>query len=360
MRFPDKWLGDVVWIWLSLLSCSQLLAQPTLPPLPVDPLPRELPLTVIPRGLAAQRLIPEQNQLTIARVALGRRLFFDGRLSKDETVSCATCHRPEHGFASPDALAVGIDGRVGTRNAPTLLNRAYGASFFWDGRAASLEQQALRPIENPLEMDTRVETVLKRLKDAPDYRRQFAVAYEEGICAESLAKALASFQRVLLSGNSAVDRFHSGEFGALTDQQRQGLWIFESRGRCWKCHSGRNLTDERFHNTGVSWGSEPIDLGRFSVTGKDEDRGRFRTPTLRSVAETAPYMHDGSLTTLRQVVDFYDQGGTDNPHLDHEMKPLGLSVQDKAALVAYLKALTGEGPPLARTATHGPARAGPE
>lgn len=323
---------------LASVVCGQ---EPSAPDLPADKLPTDLSLSAIPLGLAADRPVPEDNQLTAERVALGRRLFFDGRLSRDGTISCASCHVPENGFASPDKVAVGVEGKRGSRNSPTVLNRAYGTSFFWDGRAATLEQQALQPIENPLEMDTSLETVLQRLAADARYREQFAEAYEGGISAENLAKALASFQRVLLSGNSPVDRFHGGEFGALTTQERQGLWIFESRGRCWKCHSGPNMTDESFHNTGVSWGQEPLDLGRFDVTQQEKDRGRFHTPTLRNVALTAPYMHDGSLQTLKEVVAYYSRGGNANPHLDPAMQPLNLSDADQAALVAFLQALTG-------------------
>ncbi len=272
--------------------------------LPTDNLPSELSLAAIPTGLSGTRPVPEDNQLTVARVQLGRRLFFDGRLSQDGTISCASCHIPEQGFASSAVVAAGVGGSRGTRNSPTILNRAYGRAFFWDGRAATLEQQALQPIENPVEMATQVPAVLERLRADADYREQFTAAYDGGINADNLAKALASFQRVLLSGDSAVDRFQAGDFSALTDQQRQGLWLFESRGRCWKCHRGPNYTDEGFHNTGVSWGvanrQVPTDLGRFDVTAREEDRGRFHTPTLRNVAVTAPYMHDGSWPRWRR------------------------------------------------------------
>ncbi len=308
----------------------------------------ELSVSTIPTGLGERR-VPENNPLNWERVELGRRLFFDGRLSRDGTVSCASCHIPEQGFSSSDSVAIGVDGARGTRNSPTLLNRAYGASFFWDGRAATLEEQALQPIENPLEMGTKVSVVLERLRADAEYPRQFSAAYDGGISAENLAKALASFQRVLLSGESAVDRFQGGDFSALTDEQRQGLWVFESRGRCWRCHRGPNYSDEQFHNTGVSWGQAPLDLGRFQVTGWDRDRGGFRTPTLRHVAITAPYMHNGSLKSLEEVVDFYSRGGTANPHLDPVIKPLQLTDKEQSALVAFLRSLTGSFPPLADT-----------
>ena len=328
-----------LFVWL---CCGAATAQePSLGRLPPDTLPAELSLEFIPAGLGSKRPIPDDNQLTSVRVALGRRLFFDGRLSADGTISCATCHMPENGFASPDAVAPGVGGAKGTRNSPSILNRAYGTSFFWDGRAATLEEQALQPIENPLEMATKVTTVLERLKEDPDCRAQFEAAYEDGMTAQNLARALASFQRVLLSGDSAVDRFRGGDFSALDSLQRLGLWIFESRGNCWKCHSGSNFSDEAFHNTGVSWGKEPLDLGRYDVTQRDEDRGRFRTPTLRHVAVTGPYMHDGSMKSLEDVVDFYNRGGSPNPHLDPIVQPLHLSDRERSALVAFLKSLTG-------------------
>lgn len=311
------------------------------PTLPRDTLPAiALPLK-IPAGLDANLSLPDDNPLTEAKVELGRKLFFDPVLSKDRTVACASCHDPSHGFASKDPRAVGIGSRRGRRNAPSLINRAYGAFQFWDGRAASLEEQALKPIDNELELGSSVADALKRLSDDPSYRTLFAKAFPDGITAPNLAQAIACFERTLVSGNSGVDRFVATEVTALDASARHGLWIFQSRGKCWKCHSGANFSDERFHNTGISWGKEPLDLGRFEVTKKDEDRGRFKTPTLRNVALTPPYMHDGSLATLEEVVEFYDRGGNANPHLDGMVEKLELNAEDKKDLVAFLKALTG-------------------
>ncbi|HXG09530.1 MAG TPA: cytochrome c peroxidase [Gemmataceae bacterium] len=325
----------------------------TSPPLPRDTLPEVIPLTEIPRGLPPDRRIPEDNPLTEARVRLGRKLFFDPLLSRDRSISCASCHDPAHGFAGRDSLAVGIEGKRGRRNAPSLLNRAYAASLFWDGRETTLEAQALQPIEDPLEMGNQVAEVVRRLRDHPDYPAQFQAAFADGVTADNLARALAGFQRTLLLGNSRVDRFRAGEVGALSASEKHGLWLWESKGRCWRCHSGPNFTDEQFHNTGVGWGKEPPDLGRFAVTGRETDRGRFKTPTLRGVARTAPYMHDGSIATLEEVVEFYNQGGRPNPHLDPAITPLGLSKQEVQSLVAFLRALSeGDGPT-------GPMRADP-
>jgi cytochrome c peroxidase len=324
-----------------LLVCC-LAAVPAGPPaLPKDTLPERLPLDTVPLGLPAERPAPKDNPLTEAKVRLGRRLFFDPILSGDGRVACASCHRPDHGFAGPEPRAVGAGGRVGTRNAPSLLNRAFGAAFFWDGRAASLEEQALHPIESPLEMGSSVPDALKRLGAHKEYPAAFRAAFGDGVSAANLARALASFERVLLAGDSRVDRFRAGKFGVLTDSERQGLWLFESRGGCWRCHSGQNFSDEAYHNTGVAWGGAPADLGRHAVTRQEADRGRFKTPSLRGVARTAPYMHDGSVATLEEVVEYYNRGGNKNPHLDPLMRPLGLSKRDVADLVAFLKALSG-------------------
>lgn len=310
--------------------------------LPKDTLPRTLSLKNIPAGLEANRPVPKDNPLTELKVRLGRRLFFDPILSADGAVSCASCHDPARGLAGQDRLAKGFRGQETHRNAPSLWNRAYGTAFFWDGREASLEAQALRPIESPTEMGGTIDQTVERLRKHKEYPALFQDAFGEGVNAGNVAKSLASFERVLLSGNSRVDRFRAGEVRALSDGERHGLWLYESRGGCWRCHSGPNFSDEGFHNTGVNWNQPPIDLGRFTVTNKDSDRGRFKTPSLRNVALTAPYMHDGSLASLEDVVEFYGRGGSKNPHLDESVAPLGLTPEDKKDLVAFLKALTGE------------------
>jgi cytochrome c peroxidase len=311
-------------------------------PLPKDTLPAELTFKDIPPGLDANRPVPKDNPLTEAKVQLGRKLFFDPILSADGSVSCASCHDPSHGFAGSSRFGTGIGGKKTTRNVPSLLNRAYGTAFFWDGREQTLEAQALRPIDNPEEMGGTVADAVKRLQRHADYPGLFKAAYAEEVTPANLGKALASFERVLLLGNSRVDRFRAGEVRVLSDGERHGLWLFESRGRCWRCHSGPNFSDERFHNTGVKWNKEPIDLGRYAITKQETDRGRFKTPTLRGVAETAPYMHDGSMTTLEEVVEFYNQGGSKNQNLDETIVPLGLSKNDVKDLVAFLKALSGQ------------------
>jgi cytochrome c peroxidase len=329
--------------FLALVFCGWLGAngsEPAAPP--KDTLPRAFSLKDIPLGLDANRPVPNDNPLTEAKVRLGRRLFFDPILSADGTVSCASCHDPAHGLAGKVRLAIGIKGQSMPRNAPSLWNRAYGTAFFWDGRESSLESQALRPIESSTEMGGNVEGVVERLRAHKEYPALFEAAFADGMTASNLAKSLASFERVLLSGNSRVDRFRAGQVQSLSDSERHGLWLYESRGGCWRCHSGPNFTDEGFHNTGVGWNQSPIDLGRFTITKKETDRGRFKTPSLRNIGLTAPYMHDGSLATLEDVVDFYNRGGNKNPCLDEAIVPLDLNTQDKKDLVAFLKALSGE------------------
>ena len=311
------------------------------PPLPVDQLPAALDLDHVPLGLNPQRPIPADNPLTAAKVQLGRRLFFDPILSANHEVACASCHLPSYHFASPAPIAPGIHGKLGSRHAPSLVNSAYGQSFFWDGRARTLEAQALEPIANPVEMGFEVEAAVQRLQRDKQYRSLFQQAFPDGTNRTNLARALASFQRVLLSGDTPVDRFMAGDFSALTDSQRQGMWLFDSRAGCWKCHSGPNFTDETFHNTGISWGKSPLDRGLYERTQHEGDQGQFKTPSLRNIAETRPYMHDGSITSLWHVVEFYNQGGNRNPYLDSAMKPLELTTDDIVHLVEFLKALSG-------------------
>jgi cytochrome c peroxidase len=328
-------LASLVCLGLSgpLLLADSLLRVPS------DTLPAELAIDVLPTGLDPR---PENsaNPLSAAKVRLGRQLFFDPILSADGTLACASCHQPAHGFTSGEPRPRGIGGRMGMRKAPTLFNRAYGTSFFWDGRETTLESQALKPIEDPIEMGSHMPEVLKRLRDHKEYPTRFATAFPDGVTQENLGKAIASFERVLLRGDSRVDSFRSkGQATALTTQERHGLWLYESKAGCWRCHSGANFTDERFHNTGIAIGKKPEDSGRSRITGRDEDRGKFKTPTLRGVALTAPYMHDGSLATLEAVVEFYNAGGGADPRRDAALAPLHLSAEESAALIAFLKAL---------------------
>ena len=269
--------------------------------------------------------VPEDNPLTPEKIALGRQLFFDKSLSSDGTVACATCHQPERAFADDRRVAVGVHAEKGTRNSPTLVNAGYSRALFWDGRAATLEQQAMMPLLNPSEMGLTAELIKERA----------------GRSATEVAAALASYVRSIRSRESRFDWFDAGQTNMLTELERTGLNVFRENG-CGTCHSGPRFTDDRFHNTGVGWNDGAYaDLGRSVVTGDERDRGAFKTPTLRDVALTAPYMHDGSIATLEDVVDFYERGGRRNPGLDPRMRPSRISGNEKKALIAFLNTLTG-------------------
>lgn len=301
-----------------------------------------LPLSQLPRGLSSFMPVPPDNPLTAEKIELGRRLFFDNSLSRDGTVACASCHQPDKGFTDGRALPVGIDRRQGRRNVPTLLNCAYGLSMFWDGRAATLEEQALVPLANPSEMGNSLKEVVKRLQRETRYRRLFHAAFSSSeVTPLRIAQALASFQRTLVAGDSAYDRsVRSRDETVLNETARRGMKLFFGKARCAHCHEGELFTDQKFHNTGVSWGKLPGDLGRYEPSRHEEDRGKFKTPTLRNLLLTAPYMHDGSLATLEEVVEFYNRGGERNPYLDQSIQPLTLSQQDQSDLIEYLKTLT--------------------
>jgi cytochrome c peroxidase len=291
-----------------------------------------------PPGLDEFVAIPHDNPPTSAKAELGRRLFFDRGLSADGSVSCSSCHRPGRGFSDTLSRSIGAYGRSGTRNAPSLVNVAYAETLFWDGRVRTLEEQALRPIQDTLEMAQPLGSLLDRLRGDLFYRAAFLRAFRDGVTAANLARALASYVRSLRFGGAPIDRFRAGDTTVLSLQAQRGFRLFQGKAGCTGCHVGPNLTDEGFHNSGVSWGSP--DRGRFGVTGEEADRGSFSTPSLRAIACTAPYMHDGSLPTLEAVVAFYDRGGTPNPELDETIRPLRLSGPEQADLVAFLEAMT--------------------
>ncbi|MDA2931161.1 cytochrome-c peroxidase [Acidobacteria bacterium AH-259-O06] len=296
----------------------------------------------VPLGLDAYMPIPEDNLLTPEKVSLGQRLFLDKRLSRDQSISCATCHEPDRAFTDAKAVAVGVFDRKGPRGTPTIVNRAYGKAFFWDGRIRTLEEQVLQPILAEKEMDITVEEVVARLKESDRDRREFQDVFGREINPVDLARALASYVRTILSGDSPYDRYINGDRNALSEQARRGLRIFRGKGNCTDCHLGPNLTDERFHNTGVAWrDGRFVDPGRYAVTQNERDRGKFKTPTLREIARTAPYMHDGSLARLEDVVKYYDRGGNRAPNLDSDLHPLNLKRDEKRALVVFLEALSG-------------------
>ena len=275
----------------------------------------------IPLGLDLYLPVPEENPLTAEKIELGRRLFFDRRLSRDGSVACASCHDPERGYFGRARRGRRRFASKGRRNAPALVNRGYGRLFFWDGRVATLEEQVLKPIEDPNEMDLTVAEAASRA----------------GLAPEEISRALASFVRSILSGDSRYDRFVNGDRAALSAEEQAGLQLFRGKANCVACHVGPNFTDERLHNTGIAWRD-----GEFADVGAGQ--GNFKTPTLREVARTAPYMHDGSLALLEDAIEYYDRGGNANPLLDSELHPLHLSSDEKRSLVQFLRSLSG--PPL--------------
>lgn len=299
--------------------------------------------TVVPTGAVAAASAEDP-----VRVELGLRLFFDPKLGKNGKMACATCHMPGRGFSNGQATAAGVNGAHGTRNTPTILALAKNPYFFWDGRAATLEEQALGPIQNPVEMDSKLEDVVARLSATTTYPPRFKAAFGTGVDAPGIAKAIASFERALTLDPSPYDR------GELTDAQKRGLDLFAGKANCKMCHKGPNFTDTNFHTTGVGLDGPNPDVGRYAITKKRFDYGAFKTPTLRQVEQTAPYMHDGSLPTLEAVVDFYDKGGGHNPQVDPEIVPLHLSTQEKSDLVAFLKALTSPGTNIKQLVKPGP------
>jgi cytochrome c peroxidase len=288
--------------------------------------------------------VPSDNPQTAAKVELGRALYFDPRLSGDNTISCASCHVPELGWANHDRTDTGIRGRVGKRNSGTVLDAAYMKHQFWDGRAASLEEQALGPIHNPVEMGETLDNVVRKLQAIPEYRAQFRAVFGTDVTTDGIAKAIASFERTIVSGPTPLDRHLGGDGAALGPAARRGLALFEGKANCIDCHNGPTLSDQSFHNIGVGMDAREPDLGREEITKQRRDRGKFKTPGLRNVARTSPYFHDGSAATLRDVVRFYDGGGIRNPDLDPSIKPLALTPGERDDLVAFLAALSGPYP----------------
>ena len=287
---------------------------------------------------------PSDNPYSPQKAYLGRLLYFDTRLSADGTVACGTCHKPELAFTDGVPVSTGIKGQKGIRNSPTVLNRAYSLAQFWDGRALTLEAQVLGPMSNPFEMGNTHMAVVKTLKAVSGYRALFTRAFgSDDITIDRVAKAIATFERTIQSGNAPYDRYKAGNQNAMTPRQIHGMNIFIDKAKCDKCHEGINFTSNSYANLGIGMDKPKPDLGRYTVTKDPKDWGAFKTPTLREVERTAPYMHDGSLKTLEEVVDFYDKGGRPNKNLDERMKKLNLTAVEKKDLVEFLKALSGEG-----------------
>lgn len=291
----------------------------------------------LPLGLRSSELrVPASNVPNARSVTLGERLFFDPILSRNRDMSCATCHRPELGFTDGRPRGIGFSGKTLRRNTPTIFNRALSTVQFWDGAANSLEEQALGPIANEEEMNLPLSEAVGRLQADPGYSEEFRRVYGQEPNTSNLARALSSFQRAQLLGGSRVDEYEAGNRSALTDSEVRGRTLFHGKARCTSCHNGSNYTDEAFHFTGFTC---TTDYGREEATNRPRDRRLFKTPTLRGVAQTAPYLHDGSLATLEQVIETYNRGGIFVENRDTEMRPLGLTEQERADLVNFLKAL---------------------
>ncbi|MBX3436446.1 MAG: c-type cytochrome [Planctomycetaceae bacterium] len=343
-----------------------------------EPLSISLPLGL---SLGANQIVGiEENPLTRAKIELGRQLYFDTRLSSDQTISCASCHDPAQGWAAQTQFGVGIRSLTGNRNSPVSFNRILSGPQFWDGRAGSLEDQAVGPIANAIEMGNTHDACVECLKGIEGYRIQFERIFgDEGVTIDNVGKALATFERAVVTGPSAYDyhaalkpfleqfpseedladlkdedpelfaRFEEAKAAAeatpMSESALRGMELFFSdRVGCTACHVGANFTDEKYHNLGVGMDAAEPDLGRFGVTLDEKDKGAFKTPTVRNVEFTGPYMHDGSQKTLEEVVEWYAKGGHPNPWLSEKVKKFEMTDQDKQDLVAFMKALSGPFP----------------
>lgn len=302
-----------------------------------------------PIGPLPPVVAPPNNPPSSAKILLGKMLYFDVRLSADNTVSCATCHDPARGWSDAGPTSKGIRGQMGGRRAPPVSNAAYMPLQFWDGRAPSLEEQAKGPIQNPIEMGNTHETMIRTVNHIPGYVQLFRSVYGEGpMTVQQVADAIAAFERTVVTTDSRFDRYMRGDHQALTPLEQQGLEIFNGKGHCTACHWGPNFSDGRFHNLGVP-AKDPKnpDLGRYVVTKNPRDMGAFKTPTVRDAALRAPYLHDGSERTLESLIEFYNRGGGQDPNLDPLMVPLGLTSGEIQALVAFIKSLTSLNPEVA-------------
>lgn len=296
-------------------------------------------------GLLGPVPVPVDNPQTPEKIALGRQLFFEGRLSSDGTISCASCHEPDRAWADTTPVSAGVAHKLGSRNTPSVINEAYSVPQFWDGRALHLEKQAVGPVQNPIEMDLTAVELEYRLNHLPGYVAQFQQVFGGPPTIDTLAKAIASFERTVISSNTGFDRYLRGERTAMNPAALRGMQLFNGKGNCLACHNGPTFSDANYHNLGVGYtDGKYADVGRFDVTHNARDMGAFKTPMLRNVSQTAPYLHDGSVKTLRGVIDLYDRGGIPNPHLDAEIKPLKLTNREKGDLVAFLTALNGPYP----------------
>ena len=295
-------------------------------------------IMVIPGGFPEMDF-PEDNGFTPARWELGKKLFYEKRLSRDGSLSCASCHKQSLAFADDVAFSPGVDQAPGTRNAPTLANIGYHPYMLREGGVPTIEMQVLVPIQEANEFDHNIVDIVEELKSDEDYKQMSMEAYNRSFDPFVLTRALATFERSLISGNSAYDQWVNGDEGALSPPQIRGMNLFFSeKAKCSECHGGFNFTSYAFENNGLD--SVYSDPGRFRFTGKEEDRATFKTPTLRNVGLTAPYMHDGRFSSLEEVIDHYNSGGMNHPNKNESIQPLNLTNQEKKDLADFLKSLT--------------------
>ena len=346
-RFPAV-MASAVLIQVGILSAVAYTAsdQPRMAPV-IGPEILDS-MKTLPGGLGAlpEVQLPADNPATPEKIELGKRLFFEKRLSGDMSTSCATCHAPEKAFTDGLVRSRGFNGKTLRRNSPTVLNAAYNSAQFWDGRAATLDEQCKGPLLSPDEMNMASETqIVERLSAIPGYRKDFQEVFGAPPSLNLVAKAVSAFERTLVTPDSRFDRYAAGDKKALTDPEKRGLVLFFGKAACSECHKGSNFTDNKYHNLGFGQApGSPNDAGRFEISHNPEDQGAFKTPTLRNVALTGPYMHDGSSKTLEDVIDLYDRGGGDDPNKSKLVYKLELTPQEKSDLVAFLKSLTGTVP----------------
>lgn len=283
--------------------------------------------------------VPDDNPMTEEKVELGKQLYFDTRLSGNNKLSCFSCHATGAGYGDNLPKFIGFEGHEGARNSPTIINSGYYTSNFWDGRAGSLEEQALGPIQSEVEMNQNLDELVTELRAVPGYVDQFNQVFNEEIVAENIAKAIAAFERTITITDTRFDRFLAGETEALNAQEIEGMKLFAGKANCMSCHAGPTLSDNNFHNIGLEG-----DEGRYAVTNQEADKGKFKTPGLRGVSHTGPFMHDGSLATLKDVVNYYNDGGSNHPNKDPLMQPLNLTDEEVDAVVAFLESMSGEVP----------------
>ncbi len=331
-------MGRNIFLWLAILAIPAFASAENNSP----PLTAVAVHSIGPERVSAQPpvIAPLDNPQTTAKILLGKKLYFDTRLSKDNTISCATCHSPALGWSDEGPTSKGINGQKGGRRAPPVSNAAYSPLQFWDGRAPNLEEQAKGPIQNPIEMGNTHEVMIKTVNDIPGYVEEFkAVFGTTPITVDQVAKAIAAYERTIVTTDSPFDRFAGGDQTALTPLEKKGLEIFNGKAHCTACHWGSNFSDGRFHNLGVK-STDPAkpDQGRFEITKDPADKGAFKTPTVRDAAKRPPYMHNGSEKDLEALVKLYNRGGGDDAaNLDPLMQPLSLSKYEEEALVAFMK-----------------------